>query len=622
MLVRLRIKNLAIIDDLTLDLSDGFTVLTGETGAGKSIILGALNLVLGERASAEDVRSGCDSAEVEALFDLSGSPQVRELLGEMGPSDASETAELVVRREVSAQGRSRCLANGRLATLAQVRTIGDLLVDLHGQHQHQSLLRVELHREILDDFAGDSIAPDLNAYRALFDRYGEAMRRLRALDRDEREIERQKGILEFQVDEIRKASLEPGEDERLEEERRRLEHAESLGRSTLGATDLLYEGETQETTAADLFGQAKNLVAEAARLDPSLEPELRRLESLHSELQDVARSLRSYADSLEHDPERLAEVEDRVHLIRSLKRKYGASIEEILAEGARFAEELHALTHGREEQERLETERAELEKKMVRAAESLSAGRREAADKFSRALSRHLKDLEMPSVRFEVRLDREEAARSAGVDEVDGVDGVDEVDRVDRIKRSPRSTASTLSTSSTPSTVSAAGGAHAIPFPGGATYRVHEWGVDQVEFLISPNPGEELKALRRIASGGELSRIMLALKALMSAQDQVPTLVFDEIDTGISGKTGTRVGEKMAALGERRQVVCITHLPQIAARAASHFAVRKVREKGRTLTRVERLDPKDRVGEIARLLGGQEESALALRHARELLAQS
>ncbi len=612
MLLRLHIEDLAIIDALTLDFTEGFTVLTGETGAGKSIILGALNLVLGERASSDDVRTGCEAALAEALFEVSACARLKELLAEWGLLDNGDSlldgisakkrtggqsapVELVLRREIGAQGRSRCLANGRLVTLAQLRQIGDRLVDLHGQHQHQSLLRVEVHREILDGFGDTEHGRALDEFHALFERYSAVVARLRSLNRDEREIERQKGVLEYQVREISEAELTPGEDESLDEERRRLTHAEALKRNATEANDLLYEGESCPTSVADLVAQVAALTAESARLDPSLGTVAERLEALRAEVDDLAATLRSYAEDLEHDPERLSEIEDRLHLIRQLKRKYGGTIEEILDKAAQFERELHTLTHGREEQERLEAERAQLERQVAEAAERLSTKRRETGERFAKGLQRHLKDLEMTAVRFEVRLDREEAGTRPSVADDGENDGDIPPPETHR-------------------------GGDWLLFPNGKRYRVHDYGVDQIEFLFSPNVGEALKPLRKIASGGELSRIMLGLKVLLRSQDQVPTLIFDEIDTGISGRTGTAVGDKMAELGGRYQVICITHLPQIAARAAHHFVVRKTQQKGRTLTRVERLDAGERQAEIARLLGGEPDSAIARRHASELLA--
>lgn len=602
MLLHLNIKDLAIIDSLNLDFGEGFTVLTGETGAGKSIIIGALNLILGERASSEDVRTGCDGALVEAVFDTAGCARVRDFLG---ASELGGEAELVIRREVNSQGRNRCFINGRLAPLAQLKQLGDLLADLHGQHQHQSLLKPESHREILDAY-GDCEAL-LAEYRSLYVRHGQIMERLARLNRDERETERQKGILEFQIQEIRTAQLQPGEDAALEEELKRLQHADTLERNAVAANDLLYEGETQTPTAEDLLGKVEELLAASARLDPSLSVLADRLAGARAELEEIAAEMRQYAQSLQHDPARLAEVEERLRLIRLLKRKYGATIEEIMRAGERFADDLHALTHSREEQDLLEAESASVEIQLAHAAEVLSARRAAAGKRLAEEMRAQLRELEMPAVQIEVRLDRQRSGlNEAAFDEDEGGE------------------TGPLSVSSRgryPADAQALGGAEGrwIPFPDGNRYRIHEQGVDQIEFLISPNAGEEIRPLRKIASGGELSRIMLAVKALMAGKDQIPILVFDEIDTGISGVTGARIGDKMARLGRAQQVICITHLAQIAARANHHFAVRKGQEKRRTLTRVEQLGARGRVEEIARLLGGDAQSPIALRHAEDLL---
>jgi DNA repair protein RecN (Recombination protein N) len=606
MLHRLSIQNLAIIDQLTLDFSSGFTALTGETGAGKSIIISALNLVLGERASSDDVRTGCALAEVEALFDVGPNSVISRFLAESNliTEEESKAArgknasplDLVIRREVSAQGKSRCFINGRLVTLSQLAALGDLLVDLHGQHQHQSLLKVELHREILDAFGGSDIQPALAVWQPLFHRYKEVMNRMHYLARSERDMERQKGILEFQIKEISEAELVPGEDERLESERQRLEHVDALRRNTAETLGLLYENESSETpTAIDLLAQVENILSASARLDPSLETEAARLAGLSAEISDCASNLRSYEASLDADPERLAEVDDRVHLIRKLKKKYGASIEEVLEQLQKMEAEYASLTHSREEQEALEVERVALETQLVAAAENLTQKRREVAERLAKGICKHLLELEMPSVEFEARLTRE----TTEVIQSDEDDDADEA----------------------PASKSDVANALTLTLPDGSRCRIGEHGADFIEFLISTNRGEALKPLRKIASGGELSRIMLALKALLSGQEQIPTLVFDEIDTGISGRTGTRVGEKMERLSKECQVICITHLPQIAARAGHHFAVCKTKEKNRMLTRVMPLHHDERLSEIARLLGGENDSAIAREHAAELLSR-
>lgn len=573
MLQRLAIHNLAIIEKLEIEFEPGFIALTGETGAGKSIIIGALNLLLGERASSEDVRSGCDTAEVEALFRLPGNQPLQALLKSMELAQDGPLEELIIRREINPQGRGKCLVNGRMVTVGQLKEIGDLLADLHGQHQHQSLLQVEIHREILDAFGGQTLQKAWLAYRKNYQQYQDLTKRIRALMRDEREVERQKSILEFQTGEIAEAALEPGEDTALEDEKKRLEHAETLRLNALGAVDILYEGENQSPTVVDLISQCERMVEQAARLDTSLEANRALLTGALAQVQEAAEALRDYGADLSADPERLVEVEDRIHLVRQLKRKYGATIEEILAEHAGMEKELQSLTHSAEERQTLEKERHAIARNLTEAAEALSQERKKAGKTFARKLRAELSELEMPKVEFEVSLDRE----AASTDDA------------------------------------------SLIFPDGQTWRIHEYGVDLVEFRISPNAGEPPKPLRKIASGGELSRIMLALKVILSGSQSIPTLVFDEIDTGISGKTGAAIGEKMGRLGTQCQIICITHLAQIAARAEQHFAVEKAETGKRTLTQVRLLDLPARTEEIARLLGGDQASGIARKHAAELL---
>ncbi len=610
MLLRLRIKNLAIIDNLTLDFPDGFTVLTGETGAGKSIIIGALNLVLGERAKIEDVRSGCESAAVEALFDVTRQKRLIKLLSDSGLLDPEEKrgrdsqagarrpVEIVIRREVGKNGRSRGTVNQKLVTISVLKKIGDLLADLHGQHRHQSLLKPELHREILDDFGGTEIASALAAYKELHTRFCGVVSRLKTEERDEREVERLKGLLEYQLNEINSAGLEPGEDAALEKERSRLTHALTLQQNTSSAINLLYEGEVEQSAAADLIAQSRKLIEEAAALDPSLEDLVQRIKAAIADLDDIASELRAYSTALEHDPARLDWVEERLHNILRITKKYGATIEDVLHERDRMGKELESLENSEEEKERLEKEKAAIARDLVNAANDLSTKRRAAGKRFSSGLVAILNELEMPHVRFDVLVKREEAC--SGTENDNSMDGQDE------------------DSSSGESSLGNAAGL-TVAFRDGKSYRVHSHGSDNVEFLINPNPGESLKPLRKIASGGELSRVMLALKELMRSLDQVPTLVFDEIDTGISGRTGESIGEKMAELSKQRQVICITHLPQIAARAHEQFAVKKISKDKRTLTRVDRLDDKKRIEEIARLLSGKASSTAAKQHARELL---
>lgn len=570
MLLTLRIQNLAIIDALDIEFSPGLNILTGETGAGKSIILGALNLILGGRASAEDVRTGSERARVEAVFAVRDLGSVRAWLEAHGHETGDD--DLLLAREISRSGRSRCFVMDSLVPLAALRELGDRLVDIHGQHQHQSLLAVESHLEGLDHFAHSQAACERVA--SLYGHWQALGERLAALSRDERELERHKDMLAFQVREIETARLEAGEDARLEQERQRLAHADALATASQHAEDLLVEGESVETTVVSLLARVEEALGDITRCDASMAPLADELREARFQLEDLAARLRQYRSALDPDPGRLEEVEDRIDLIRRLKRKYGSTIEDILALGEKNRRELDGLEHRDDEIERVRTERDQEASNLGQACEELSAKRRAAARKLETALVRVLADLNMPHTRFSVTMDREavEAGEGAPI--------------------------------------------------GGRHWRVDPSGVDRVEFLLSPNPGEELKPLRKIASGGELSRIMLALKSLIAKTDRIPTLVFDEIDVGIGGAAADRVGEKMAQLGETHQILCITHLPQIAAKARTHFAVEKTLVKKRAQTTVRRLDDSERPAELARLLEGGEVTDLGRRHAAEMIRRA
>ena len=570
MLLSLRIQDLAIIEELDIEFSPGLNILTGETGAGKSIILGALELILGGRGSPEDIRSQCDRARVEAVFDLHALLRVREWLESRGVE--IEDDDLLIARELSRSGKSRNFIMGSLAPLALVRELGDLLVDLHGQHQHQSLLAVENHLEALDSFAQTD---ELRAQVVtLHSQWQELGRRLAELSRDEREIERQKDSLAFQVREIEEARLVAGEDAQLEQECQRLAHAEALVQAASNAVELLSEGERTETTLLALLARVEDELAALVRFDPATAALVNELHDVRFRLEDVVLRLSQYRAALDTDPQRLEAAEDRLDLIRRLKRKYGATIEDILALCEKNRREMDRLEHRDDELERIRGELAQAADALGGACEELSRARQAAARKLEKVLVKVLADLNMPQTRFAVVLEREPAEPGEGA-----------------------------------------------PMDGGF-YRVGPAGVDQVEFLIAPNPGEELKPLRKIASGGELSRIMLALKSLIARKDRIPTLVFDEVDVGIGGATAEHVGEKMAQLGQTHQIICITHLPQIAARAHTHFAVEKKFAGGRAITTVRHLNAAERPIEMARMLEGAEVTDLGRRHAAQMIKQA
>jgi DNA repair protein RecN (Recombination protein N) len=594
-LVELAISNFAIIDRLQVRLGEGFNALTGETGAGKSIIIDAMSAMLGAKIGPEFVRHGASTARVEGQFDLTrldaaAGAMVRRALREAGltdgPDDDSPAAEspadegdgtLILTREIHASGRTVARVNGSLVNLPTLREIGELLIDIHGQTEHQSLLRVPTHLDLLDQYAG---LGELRAAMAgLVTRLRAVRTDLHRLQRDERELARRADLLKFQVEEIEKAALVEGEDTELAQERVRLNNAERLGglADTIyalliagGEAEAAYSGragrraEARETEAPtkpvrDALGEALRALQDLTRLDPSLADQEQTLDTLRETVEELGRDVRHYRETVEADPARLLEVEERLSLIHNLKRKYAPTIPEIIAYGQQAAAELDTLTHSEERIAELQADEADLLAEAGALAADLSDRRHAAGHRLGRAVEQAMGDLMMGSIKFEVSMTR------------------------------------TPDTQGVP-----------VPAPDGAVElcAVDTRGVDRVEFLISPNPGEPLKPLSKIASGGETSRLMLALKSILSAADHTPTLIFDEIDVGVGGRSGQVVGEKLWSLTDNHQVICITHLPQIAAFADTHFKITKQVRDDRTSTNVEALSAPERVQEVAAMLGG------------------
>ena len=604
MLIELRIRDFAIIDRLELRLPPGFLVLTGETGAGKSIIVDAVELVLGERADTTVVRSGAERTLVEAVFRLA--PEQR---AEIDPVLEREGVEgdapdfLLLGREVRLNKRNICRVNGRTVTLSLLREVTENLVDIHGQSEHLSLLRTREHLNLLDRYA------DLGAQREqvaeLVREIHQVRKELKSLRRDERELAQRADLLQFQLEEIDAAALEEGEEEEeLRRERPRLANAERLTELTNEVNFALEEGDRRTPSALDLLGSALRALTEAARVDPGLEPLLQDAEELNYRLEDLGRRLRDYQDQIEYSPERLQEVEERLALIRRLERKYGDSIADVLAHADQIRLELENITHSEERTVALEGEDARLLKELGERAIELSQRRREASECLSRHVERELSDLSMDGARFGVAFDWREAADGLLLPEAVASLEFQASDQV--VEQS-----------------------ESLALAPGAKVAFDASGIDQVEFLVAPNPGEPLKPMTKIASGGETSRLMLALKTVLSRADETPTLVFDEIDQGIGGRVGAVVGEKLWGLaagagagGLQHQVLCVTHLPQLAGFADTHFRVAKrvkQTESGeRTVTLVEALDGGERVEELAQMLGGGE---AVLRSAEELLEQ-
>lgn len=553
MLSELRIRDYAVVDDLTLSLGPGLNVLTGETGAGKSIIVGALSLLLGERASSSVVRAGAERATVEAVFDIGALPGLRARLDDLG--FRADDDLLILRREVAAEGRNRAWVNGSPATAGVVGELGSALVDLHGQHEHQTLLRPREQRAILDAFAGatgdaEHVAEGHAGLLALTSE-------MEAREARRRELERRADFLRFQLSEIDAAELGPGEDEALEEEVGRHEHAEELARGSAQAAEGLYAG---DDSISDRLADLRHLLRDLARFDNGLTRHAESLDEAYHLVAEVGRALGDYAASVDHDPERLEEVRRRLDAIFRLKRKYGPELADVLATAQRVRAELTELDDADHDLGALESRISAARANLEARAGVLSEKRREAASRLAGRVQRELPDLGLQGATFEVRL--------------------------------------------TPYDDVSAGGS------------------EGVEFLVSPNAGFEPMPLSRVASGGELSRVMLALKSILADVDAVPVLIFDEIDAGIGGAVGTAVGEKLAEVAADHQVFVVTHLAQVASRAAHHLLVEKGMGTGdRAATAVRTLAEEARVEEIARMLGGDPGSSRSREHARELLAR-
>ena len=619
MLIEISISDFAIIDSLRLGFGPHLNVFTGETGAGKSIIVDAISALLGERVTSDMVRTGSERAVIEGVFDVSrllipaaDDGQARENGREDGasPDGAHNTGEdggetladvlaeigiepedgaLILSREITA-GRGIARINRRAVPVSALQRVARFLVDIHGQSAHLELLRPEQHIYYLDRYAG-AVEARLRV-AALVAEWRANRRELERLRRDERELERRVELLRYQVDEIEAARLRPGELEELETERRRLGNAERLGTLSVTIHDALAgDADADAAGAMDLAAGAQRALHELLRLDDSLREQEGTLEQALALLQDVAATLRSYQDEVAADPERQAEVEERLDLIAKLRRKYGATIEEILAYAATAARELDELTHREERAAELAAREEALKERIGALAGELSRRRAEAAGRLARAMERQLDDLNMRKARFEVRIARQPDADGVPAD-------LNE-------KRTGRGKGAT------------------IEVDGGAVerYAFTATGIDRVEFLIAPNPGEPLKPLARIASGGETSRLMLALKTILSRADVVPVLIFDEIDAGISGRSGQVVGEKLWELGRTHQVLCVTHLPQIAAMGDRHYRVAKAATGGRTTTQVAELPQGERVVELSQMLGGAS-TAAARANASELLERA
>lgn len=576
MLIEIAVTDFAIIASTRMEFGPGMHVLTGETGAGKSILLDALGLVLGDRASADVVRTGARRARIEALFDLSDAPQerIRTLLEEHGVEPDGD--QLVMTREIQAGGRSIARINGQIVTVGLLGEIGGMLVDIHGQSDHFAIRRKDEQRRILDRYAGlESLVAEV---REQVDAVQSVRSRLASLTTGERERAQRRDLLEYQVQEIDEAALQPGEDEVLVQEQRVLGNAEMIREEVLRTLTLLSGADVADDgmDVASALRLAEQGIQRVAEIDQAISPLAERVSELAILADDLGRDLRAYLDAVDVDEERLAEVEERLELIRTLKRKYGSSIEEVIAYGDDARRELESLSGDEFDTDALQARLIGLEKRLAELVVTLSTERQRAAERLSAEIEESIASLRMGNgvVRIEVR-------------QVDD----------------PRGLSVTLD---------------------GETRSVHfdRTGIDDVEILVAPNRGEVPKPLGRIASGGETARIMLAFKSVLSEHDATPTLVFDEIDVGVGGRTGQVVGERLRDLAERHQVIVITHLPQIAAMAHRHAKISKAEQGDRVVSVVADLHDGEVEHEIAAMLDGEPVTPASIDTAREMIARS
>ena len=559
MLTTLRIKNLALVADLTLELQPGYNVITGETGAGKSILIGALNLALGERADRTLIRSGSDGCSVEAAFDIARlRAPLQSFLEENGLEPCADQL-LLLKRSFTNAGTNRQFINGSPTTLATLATLGEWLVDIHGPHEHQSLLHPARQLAILDAYG--NLEGEREAFADLVRRRAAFEAEKAALIVNEKTYAQQLDLLRFQAGEIAAARLQPEEEAQVEQDYRRASNAAKLLQLSQSALDILSENDASLLIQAGIIGRT---LQELQRVDASAAPLLTLHEQAVAALRDLQAELSRYSDKTDVDPGRLQQFEERLNLIHSLRRKYGATVAEVIAFGDETRRQLQSLEQRDAELGRLNAGLKALEAELWRAGQALSAKRRKVIPQLSKAVSKQLADLGFKQSRLDIALTT--------------------ADRSDITQ-------------------------HAT--------RITHHGFDAIEFQFAPNPGEPARPLRAIASSGELARVMLALKTVLAAEDQIPVLVFDEVDANVGGETANAVGEKMQQIAQKRQVLCITHLPQVAAPASAHYLATKQTRAGRTTSEISLLSAKDRVTELTRMLGGQTEAAR--KHAEALL---
>lgn len=557
MIRSLTIKNIALIDELHIEFGKGLNVLSGETGAGKSIIVDSMNLVLGERADKELIRHGREKAYVEAEL-LIDSDKLKELFTR-NELDADD--ELIISRDLSATGKNVCRINGVVVSLATLKELTDHIIDLHGQHQHQSLLYPQSHLKFIDAFGKKEITPIKQVVSELYDQLKDAQKRLAAVGGDERERAKSADLLAFQIKEIEEAGLTVGEEDALKEERDKMNHAQTITQTLLSGYDALYSGGGEETSVLSMLQEIVSRLSEISPYDEHYRSLMERLQENTYAIEECAHDMRSLSESVLFDEQRQEEIEQRLNLIHSLKRKYGLNEEEILNYLAEAEERLFKLQNAEKLAADLSAGIAGLKGRLYAQYVKLSEVRKKTARRLEELLLEELKDLGMPNAKFSARFEP--------------------LKNIDEASDSRN-------------------------------------GIDEMEFLISTNAGEPMKALSKTASGGEISRIMLAFKNLSAGMDQISTMIFDEIDTGISGRMALVIAEKMACIARERQVICVSHLPQIAAMADENYLISKRTEKGITSTDITRLSEKQKIEEVSRLAGGIE-SANSEKYAQDMI---
>ncbi len=569
MLFQLNIKNIALIKELNIEFEEGLNVLTGETGAGKSIIIEAIDLILGGHATSDLIRDKEDSLIVEGLFSLS--ILERGIINNLNPDlkIVDEEGALLIRREVNKKGRSKCWVNQRLVNLSLLQVIGNFLVDLHGQHNHQSLLDVSKHIDLMDSLGGDKI---IKYRKELFDAYRlwrEKKKKLFQLIRDREENLKRIDFLKFQLEEIDKASLVKDEDKMLEEEEMVLRNAEKIIEIMEKANFILYEGGLEQSSVRDYLNEVSTSLGEIASLNQRIAKMKESLKEIGYQIEDIVNEIAEYKDKIELDTQRLKEVEGRLNLINSLKSKYGSTIKEILQFRHKIYQELETINYSEDEVKKLRKDINSLENKISNISYNLSINRRKIADDLEGMVVRELDDLNMKRCQFKVSINHYEDDNGIEINS--------------------------------------------------KKYKIGPKGIDDIEFMISPNVGEKLRPLARIISGGEVSRIMLALKSILSEVDQVSTLIFDEIDSGVGARLGEVIAQKLKNLSEKRQVICVTHLPQIACRSRRHFYIEKYVSNNQTGIRLKEMKGEERVKEVARMLDGSQMSEITIQHAQKML---